>query len=252
MAIWGFSSLKLPLLCQLPLFWQEIGESHVLASTENRSDRLYALMEILKDGNLHRAEDLAAEMQVSLRTIYRDMQTLANSGVAIEGERGTGYRAKAVLTLPPMNLTEEELEALHIGLEVVGTGMEGPLRAAAESLSAKIDAVLPEEVGGISHGFGFAAYPFSETSHALQYLEPIRTAIRARQKLRITGENRVTRDVRPLKLDYWGRVWTLGVWDETLGKFAKIRVDQVADLSVLPGLFVEEPGKSLKDLLAQT
>jgi predicted DNA-binding transcriptional regulator YafY len=223
-----------------------------MASSQSRSDRLYRLMEILKDGGLHRAEDLAAAMQVSLRTIYRDMQTLANSGVAIEGERGTGYRAKAVLTLPPLNLTEEELEALHIGLEVVGAGMEGPLRVAAESLSAKIDAVLPEEIGGVSQGFGFAAYPFAETTQALQYLEPLREAIRARQKLRITRTDQVARDVRPLKLDYWGRVWTLGVWDETLGGFAKIRVDQIAELTVLPSLFVEEPGKSLKDFLAQT
>ena len=222
-----------------------------MASSQNRSDRLYALMEILKDGTLHRAEDLAAAMQVSLRTIYRDMQTLANSGVAIEGERGTGYRAKAVLTLPPLNLTEEELEALHIGLEVVGTGMEGALKAAAESLSAKIDAVLPEEIGGVAQGFGFAAYPFAETTQALRHLEPLRTAIRAKQKLRVTGTDGVARDVRPLKLDYWGRVWTLGVWDETHGRFAKIRVDQMNDLSVLPGLFVEEPGKSLKDFLLQ-
>ncbi len=223
-----------------------------MASSQKRSDRLYALMEILKDGALHRAEELAAAMQVSLRTIYRDMQTLANSGVAVEGERGTGYRAKAVLTLPPLNLTEDELEALHIGLEVVGTGMEGPLRAAAESLSAKIDAVLPEEIGGVAQGFGFAAYPFVETTQSLSHLEPLRTAIRAKQKLRITVKGSVARDVRPLKLDYWGRVWTLGVWDETLSEFANIRVDQIVDLAVLPGLFVEEPGKSLKDLLAQT
>lgn len=141
---------------------------------------------------------------------------------------------------------------MHIGLEVVGAGMEGPLRVAAESLSAKIDAVLPEEIGGVSQGFGFAAYPFAETTQALQYLEPLREAIRARQKLRITRTDQVARDVRPLKLDYWGRVWTLGVWDETLGGFAKIRVDQIAELTVLPSLFVEEPGKSLKDFLEQT
>lgn len=221
-----------------------------MASSQNRSDRLYALMEILKDGALHRAEDLADRTGVSLRTIYRDMQTLANSGIAIEGERGTGYRAKAVLTLPPLNLTETELEALHVGLEVVGAGMEGELRAAAESLSAKIDAVLPEEVGGVAQGFGFAAYPFAETTQTLRHLDPLRTAIRAKQKLRITDADGSLRDVRPLKLDYWGRVWTLGVWDESKESFANLRVDQMREVDVLPGLFVEEAGKSLKDLLA--
>ncbi|MBO9477787.1 HTH domain-containing protein [Shimia sp. R11_0] len=222
-----------------------------MASSQNRSDRLFALMEMLKDGELHRAEDLAAALAVSLRTIYRDMKTLAASGVAIEGARGTGYRAKAALTLPPLNLTEEELEALHIGLAVVGTGMEGPLRAAAESLSAKIDEALPEEVGGVAQGFGFASYPFDQNVQALRHLEPLRTAIRAKQKLRIVDSQQVSRDVRPLKLAYWGRVWSLAVWDETSHGFASLRVDQLAEVTPLPGLFVEEPGKSLRDFEKQ-
>ncbi|MFY0616856.1 MAG: YafY family transcriptional regulator [Shimia sp.] len=226
--------------------------NHSLASSQNRSDRLFEVMEVLKDGQLHRAEDLATRLSVSLRTIYRDMKTLADSGVAIEGERGTGYRAKAALTLPPLNLTEEELEALHVGLAVVGAGMEGGLRKAAESLSAKIDAVLPEEVGGVVAGFGFATYPFEGTAQALPHLTPLRTAIRAKQKLRVNQRDESAQDVRPLKLEYWGRVWTLTVWDETHSDFAQIRVDQITQLAPLPGLFVEEPGKSLQDFLAKS
>ena len=73
-----------------------------------RADRLYRLMERLKDGSLHRAEDLARELGVSVRTIYRDMETLAASGVPVEGERGRGYTARAAITLPPLNLTLDE------------------------------------------------------------------------------------------------------------------------------------------------
>lgn len=219
-----------------------------MQSSASRSDRLFRLMELFKDGQLHRAEDLADALSVSLRTIYRDMKTLAESGVAIEGARGTGYRAKAAITLPPLNLTEDELEALHVGLAVVGAGMEGHLREAAESLSAKVDAVLPEEVGGVAQGFGFATYPFDGTAQALPHLAPLRTAIRAKQKLRLTMRTEdAGKDVRPLKLAYWGRVWTLTVWDETGADFAQIRVDHIAAVSPLPGLFVEEPGKSLRD-----
>ncbi|MBO9409539.1 YafY family transcriptional regulator [Shimia sp. R9_1] len=222
-----------------------------MATSENRADRLMSLMEMLRDGQLHRAEDLAAALGVSLRTVYRDMKTLMGSGVAIEGARGTGYRAQAALTLPPLNLTEAELEALHIGLAVVGTGMEGELREAAESLSAKIDAMLPEEVGGVTQGFGFASYPFDVSARAMRHLEPLRTAIRGKQKLHVrTSES--TRDVRPLKLSYWGRVWVLAVWDETGNGFAELRVDQITEITPLPGLFVEEPGKSLRDFEAQS
>ena len=223
-----------------------------MGTSQNRAERLMALMDILRDGALHRAEDLAAAMDVSLRTVYRDMKTLMASGVAIEGARGTGYRAQAALTLPPLNLTETELEALHIGLAVVGTGMEGDLRDAAESLSAKIDALLPEDVGAVPQGFGFASYPFDQSARALRHLEPLRTAIQAKQKLRLETADGQSRDVRPLKLRYWGRVWVLAMWDETAGGFAENRVDLIAQITPLPGLFVEEPGKSLRDFEAQS
>lgn len=216
-----------------------------------RSDRLYALIEVLKDGRVHRAEDLASRMDVSVRTIYRDMETLAASGVPIEGERGAGYSARAAITLPPLNLTEVELEALHIGLAVVGNGMEGELRDAAETLSAKIDAVLPEETGGVTQSFGFAVYPFADAARGFKHLQPLRTAIRNRQKLRLTLQGGAVCDVRPLTIDYWGRVWTCVVWDETGEDFASLRVDQIDRVDILPGLFVEEPGKRLKDFQAR-
>lgn len=216
-----------------------------------RSDRLYALIEVLKDGRLHRAEDLASRMDVSMRTIYRDMETLAASGVPIEGARGAGYSSRAAITLPPLNLTETELEALHIGLAVVGNGMEGELRDAAETLSAKIDAVLPEDSGGVAQSFGFAVYPFADAAHGFKHLQPLRTAIRTRQKLRLSLQSGAVCDVRPLKMDYWGRVWTCVLWDEAKADFVSLRVDQIDRVDILPGLFVDEPGKRLKDYQAR-
>lgn len=212
-----------------------------------RSERLYQLVDILKDGALHRAEDLADRLNVSLRTIYRDMDTLGSSGVPIEGERGAGYRARADISLPPLNLTNAELEALHIGLAVVGNGMEGELHEAAESLSAKIDAVLPEDASTLGQSFGFAVYPFADAAEGLRHLDPLRTAVRSRQKLVLRLKDGTAQDVRPLKLDYWGRVWSLLVWSETDSDFAQIRVDRIKDVSLLPGLFVEEPGKRIED-----
>ena len=78
-----------------------------------RADRLMQIIQLLRDGTLHRAEDIAKATGVSIRSIYRDMDTLAASGVPIEGERGIGYRVTAAITLPPLNLTMTEVEALH-------------------------------------------------------------------------------------------------------------------------------------------
>ncbi|WP_417721898.1 helix-turn-helix transcriptional regulator [Salipiger sp.] len=216
-----------------------------------RSDRLYALMQRLKDGGLHTAEALAQDLGVSVRTVYRDMETLAASGVPVEGERGRGYSARATITLPPLNLTETELEVLHLGLAAVGAGGSGELSEAARALSAKIDAVLPEDAGAAPGKFGFATYPFQEAAEGFRHMPAFRAAIRARQKLRVSVQGReVPQDVRPLHLDYWGRIWTCVVWNESTGGFETFRIDRITGLRPLPGLFVDEPGKRLADFRA--
>jgi predicted DNA-binding transcriptional regulator YafY len=207
------------------------------------------LVQILRDGALHRAADLAQATQVSLRTMYRDMETLAASGVPIEGERGIGYRVTAAITLPPLNLTMVEMEALHIGLSAVAHSNEAELSAAATSLSAKLDAVMPEDRSRAPQGSGFAIYPFADAARGFQHLPSLRQAVRTRQKLSLMiGERMLT--VRPLQLDYWGRLWTCIVWCETTDAFDEVRVDQITTLRILPSLFVDEAGKSLGDFHA--
>ena len=211
-----------------------------------RADRLMQIVQLLRDRELHRAGDIGRKVGVSLRTIYRDMETLAASGVPIEGERGVGYRVTAAITLPPLNLTMTEVEALHLGLLVVGQSEDADLRAAAQNLSDKLDAVMPEDRSRAPAGYGFAVYPFADAARGFQHLPVIRQAIRARQKLALALGGR-TRTVRPLQLEYWGRLWTCVVWCETTRAFDELRVDQISELRLLPGLFVDEPGKSLRD-----
>lgn len=215
-----------------------------------RADRLMQLVQILRDGALHRAGDLADVVGVSLRTIYRDMETLAASGVPIEGERGVGYHVTAAITLPPLNLTITELEALHLGLMAVGGGSDPELATAAKTLTQKIDAVLPEDRSRAPAPFSFAVYPFADAAKGFQHLPQIRQAIRTRQKLSLNIANQ-TRTVRPLQLEYWGRLWTCAVWCETSRQFDNLRVDQIGTLRLLPSLFVDEPEKSLQTYLAQ-
>ncbi len=207
-----------------------------------RADRLMNLIRLLRDGQLHRAADLAHATNVSLRTVYRDMETLAASGVPIEGERGTGYRVTAAITLPPLNLTMSELEALHLGLAAMGQAQDEDLANAAASLASKLDGVLPEGNAPRS----LAVYPFADAARGFEHLPKIRSAIRARQKLALTIAGR-DKTVRPLQLDYWGRLWTCIVWCDTSRKFDDLRIDQITALRVLPSLFVEEEGKRLSD-----
>ena len=219
-----------------------------------RSDRLFELIQILRDGRLHRARDMARQMNVSLRTLYRDMDTLAASGVPVQGERGLGYQMSAPITLPPLNLSLTELEALHLGMAVVGEAADPELQNAARSLSAKIDALLPEDRSAAPTGWGFAIYPFADAAAGFQHMPAIRAAIRARQKLAIhylplEGEAG-SRTIRPLLLEYWGRVWTVTCWCETSQDFGVLRVDRIQSLQTLPALFVEEQGKTLIDYRA--
>ncbi|SFQ94869.1 helix-turn-helix transcriptional regulator [Poseidonocella sedimentorum] len=215
-----------------------------------RSDRLLDLIAILRDGRLHRAEDMARKLGVSMRTIYRDMETLAASGVPIEGERGLGYTAKAAVTLPPLNLTDEELAALHLGLAVVAQGPDADMRAAATALAGKIDAVLPEDRSSAPLAPGFATGAFAAAARGFRHMPVFRAAIRSRQKLRARLAEGQILTLRPLKLDYWGRVWTGIAWTEEPAEFVVLPIDRIETLEVLPGLFVDEAGKRLADYLA--
>ncbi|WP_171240681.1 YafY family protein [Ruegeria sp. HKCCA5491] len=216
-----------------------------------RTDRLFDIIQILRDGKLHRAQDIADRLEVSVRTIYRDMDTLVASGVPVEGERGVGYMVREQITLPPLNLTPAELEALNLGMAIVAEAADPDLKAAAETLADKIDAVLPAQVVAEADAWKFAVYPFADAARGLAHMAPIRSAIKSRQKLllsyrRIDGVL-TERTIRPLHMDYWGRVWTLTAWCELRAGFRVFRVDLIESVHPLPEIFADEPGKRLSD-----
>lgn len=108
-----------------------------------RDQRLYDLVQILRDGKLHTAAELARALGVSPRTIWRDMAIMAATGLPVTGGRGLGYLLRSPLMLPPTMLTPDELDALVTGLRHVE--MTDPPRArAARSLLNKITTLLPQ------------------------------------------------------------------------------------------------------------
>ena len=218
-----------------------------------RTDRLFDLIQILRDGKLHRASDMAAALEVSTRTIWRDMATLIASGLPVEGERGVGYMLSAPVTLPPVALTRDEMEALRLGVQLVASAADPSLARAATSLRAKIAAVTPD--AGRDSGSDTFVFASAEAARAAPHLGTVRRAIREHERLwlRYAALNgRVSeRLVRPLQLEFWGRAWTLTAWCEERRDFRVFRVDLVATLELRGGPFLPEPGTTIDDYIAR-
>lgn len=228
-----------------------------------RTDRLFELIQILRDGRRHTAAAMAGRLAVSIRTIWRDMDTLTASGVPVEGTRGLGYRLASPITLPPLTLSDPELEALHLGLAVVAESADPELQEAARALTARLEDVLPGHRTAPAAGWGLAAFPFADAARGFPHMPVIRAAIRARTRLHLTYRapdsdadsepvaTTVARVVRPLLMEYWGKLWTLTAWCELREDFRMFRVDRIEALSATTDSFPDEPGKSLAAYLAR-
>lgn len=215
-----------------------------------RTDRLFQLIQILRDGRLHTARDMAERLEVSTRTLWRDMATLIASGLPVEGERGVGYILQEPVTLPPLTLTPDEVQALTLGLQLVTRGADPSLTRAAESLLGKVTAVLPARLlDGI--GQDTWVFPGAEALAAARHLPVLRQAIRLRERVVIgyvDGSGQLTeRSVRPLLLEFWGRVWTLASWCETRQALRSFRVDRIEALRRTGESFPDDPGTTLAD-----
>ena len=218
-----------------------------------RTDRLFDLIQILRDGRLHRASEMAARLAVSERTIWRDMATLMASGMPVEGERGVGYILRAPITLPPMMLNAAEIEALRLGVRLVADGPDPGLARAARGLAAKIASVTPAPTEPEEDDL--FAFTGREASRASPHLPMIRKAIKGHERLTITYIDprgaETHRDIRPLLLAFWGRVLTLAAYCEARGDFRDFRVDRIVAVTPTDEVFPLEKGRTLADYKAR-
>lgn len=219
-----------------------------------RSDRLSQIIEIVQDGRLHLARDIADRLEVSVRTIYRDFDTLVASGIPIEGERGVGYMLREPVFLPPMNLSLTEVEALHLGMAIVSEAADAELQTAAASLTSKINKVATAN-GTVPKSWGFGVYPFAQAKIGFEHMPRIRTAIRNKEKLKLSyhslADKSSVRVVWPLQNAYWGRVWTMTCWCESRDDFRSFRIDRITDCHRTGGYFDDEGGKLFARYLAK-
>ncbi|MCR8826492.1 helix-turn-helix transcriptional regulator [Pseudosulfitobacter koreensis] len=210
----------------------------------SRETRLHALLDALRGDGTHRAADLARQLSVSQRTLYRDIGALQASGVPVAGTRGSGYRLTEQIRLPPLELAPAELEALSLGLAILGQSADPDLSKAATTLADRIEALLPEAAIAPADAWKLQKSPFSNAARAASHIPRIRAAIRARQKLRLTyhsrGDRITTRTIRPLHLASLGPVWTLTAWCEWRQAMRDFRLDLIETSEALPELFLED------------
>lgn len=216
-----------------------------------RADRLFQLVQFLRGGRLVTARQLAERLEVSERTIYRDVADLIGSGVPIEGEAGVGYVMRAGYDLPPLMFNRDEIVALTAGARMIRAWGGLDMAQAAEEALIKIEAVLPEtertRAGAIEVHAMNPGHIDSETRTKLDILERA-----AHERTRLTlayvdGDGIATdRPVRPLGLWFWGNVWTLVAWCELRDDFRMFRVDRITKHAEA-GEFRHERGKRLSD-----
>ena len=216
-----------------------------------RADRLLALMEALRSRSLWTAAELAAQLEVSVRTVYRDIGALVRTGVPVRGEAGVGYALQAGYHLPPLNLTAEEAEALALGARVLAVWSDGTVAEQAASALAKIRAVLPASgQAGIDQDIFWAAEWVIRQAPAVDLLQ-LKRAAQHRRVLTIDYETLngagSTRDVRPLSVTFFGPVWLLVSWCEAARDFRCFRLDRIRAVTLAGRVFRDEPGKRLSD-----
>ncbi|UWQ16935.1 YafY family protein [Jannaschia sp. M317] len=220
-----------------------------------RADRLFRLVQVLRGGRLWTAARLAEAMEVSERTVYRDVADLMASGVPIEGAAGVGYMMRDGFDLPPLMFTQREVAALALGARMVsGWGGTDMADAARDALS-KIEAVLPKP-DDLDLALNRLAAPrvgMSQEERArLDMLDAQAQAGRVVRLGYMDAAGRVTdRRVHPLALMFWGRTWTLLGWCELRADFRMFRVDRMAEAEPLEEPFVRHPERSLKTCIAE-
>lgn len=217
-----------------------------------RADRLFQLVQLVRGRRLSTAEFIAGRLEVSMRTVYRDIADLQRQGVPIEGEAGVGYRMRAGFDLPPLMFSRDEAQALVAAVRVAQPRLDAALAQHAEAALSKILSVLPPAARAAAESLAVYAPPVGLDAPTRARLEQLRVAAEGRQVVRIRyldlNGTRSERRLRPLGSFCWGSVWTLAAWCELRQDFRSFRVDRIETLEVLPERFRDEPGKTLADL----
>lgn len=216
-----------------------------------RADRLFQIVQHLRGGRLVTARMLAERLEVSERTIYRDIADLQSTGVPIDGEAGVGYILRQGFELPPLMFTRDEIVALVAGARLIRAWGGVSMARGAEEALIKIEAVLPKEERARISSTQIHAPSTTLTTGERLIIDSVERAVDQNLVLSISYrdlESRdSTRDIRPLGLWFWGKVWTVIGWCELRNAFRTFRTDRILHASETGRNFRLERGKTLAD-----
>jgi predicted DNA-binding transcriptional regulator YafY len=220
-----------------------------------RADRLFQIVQLLRRRRtVVTAAQIAAKLEVSERTVYRDMGDLIQSGTPIDGEPGVGYRLQPGYDLPPLMFDREEIQALVLGARIVRQVGDPALARASESILSKVAAVLPKDLEPLLAEARLYMPGLAKPPASAPGLAVAREALIAQRRLHMTYAsergNATERTVRPLGVFFWGRTWTLAAWCELRDGFRNFRLDRVTAVTIGEP-FEEEAGRTLHDMLSQ-
>lgn len=218
-----------------------------------RLERLLSIALLLSARRRLRAEDLAAEFSVSLRTVYRDLQALQSAGFPVVGTAGDGYRLPSTSQLRPLALDPAEAEVLTVGARLLAPLLDAPLKNRLQSAMAKLEAVLPPEAiqRAVETKDRVVIVPSVISTGPLALLLE---AVNDRRVIAITydgiarGEN-TKREIEPLGLVRFSRCWTLLAYCRLRSDLRVFRVDRIIEARPTGETFMPRPGLTFQDYL---
>jgi len=220
-----------------------------------RADRLFDIIQALRTApHPVTAAALAEQLEVTVRTIYRDIAALQGSRVPIEGAPGLGYVLRRGFDLPPLMFTTEEADAIAIGVRLLRRLRDAKLQQAAESVLAKLAVVVPEPLQ--LHLISAPIYVSDGSAPPATGVDPaeLRAAIHEARKVAITYVDETGRHthrtLRPIAMAYYVDVTVLGAWCELRNDFRNFRVDRISNAELLDERFIAESGRLMAEWLA--
>jgi predicted DNA-binding transcriptional regulator YafY len=220
-----------------------------------RADRLFDIIQRLRTARgPMTAAALAEELEVTVRTVYRDVATLQARRVPIEGAAGIGYMLRRGFDLPPLMFTIEEIEAIAVGARLVSRTGDPGLQDAAESVLSKVTVVLPERLRA-----QLAAAPFFVSASGAPVAErvdlaEVRQAIRDERKLWIAYADehgaRSERVIWPIAVAYYVQATLVGAWCELRRDYRHFRADRITAMTVLEERYPSDNGRLMAEWLA--
>lgn len=216
----------------------------------SRAVRLLDLVQLLRRRRHPvRGQELARELDISLRTLYRDIASLQAQGAPIDGEPGLGYVLRPGFTLPPLMFTEDEVEALMLGSHWVAENGDPRLAQAAMDVMAKIAAVSPPDRRAQFDTPSLLIV--ARGKEQLSMMAPIRDAIRRERKLAIdyrdAGSTATQRTIWPFAVGFFEEARIVAAWCELRQDYRHFRIDRIADLTETDTRYPKRRAVMLKD-----